>query len=316
MRQHLIGYLLDAVDTDERQNIAQQLERDESLRRELDLLKTSLHPLSADQGHHEPPPGLARRCCDFVYSRTEIVPAALSPESASAATGKRHRWSWLDLSVAGAIAVAVLVLLVPAIYQSRLHSQLVACQSNLKDIGSALAHYTNRHHSGYPQPMPDDRFNAVGTWATRLVNEGDLEPQGRTVFCPSGKLPDNKNFHEPRWEELEAMSPTQLAEIYPWLAGYTFNLGYHDPATGAYKTRRNLQRHNFPVSSDPPDMDLISSANHGRGGFNALFEDGSFRFLTSNLIGGDDMYRNRDLEIGPGKDEDDAVLVSAGVRAR
>ena len=81
MRQHLIGYLLNAVDTDERENIAQQLERDESLRRELDLLKTSLQPLSADRGHHEPPPGLARRCCDFVYSRTEIVPAALSPDS-------------------------------------------------------------------------------------------------------------------------------------------------------------------------------------------------------------------------------------------
>ena len=178
MREHLIGYLLDAIDSDERARIAQQLERDEKLRRDLELLKTSLHPLAADQGHHEPPRGLAHRCCDFVYSRTEIMPAALSAASPESATGKRHRWTWLDLTVAGAIAAAVLVLLVPAIYQSRLHSQVVACQNNLKDIGTALAHYTDRHRQGYPQPMPDDQFNAVGTWATRLVNEGDLPPPG------------------------------------------------------------------------------------------------------------------------------------------
>jgi len=77
MREHLIDFLLDAVDNDERASIAQQLERDEGLRRDLDLLQKSLHPLAADQGHHEPPHGLARRCCDFIYSRTEIMPAAL-----------------------------------------------------------------------------------------------------------------------------------------------------------------------------------------------------------------------------------------------
>jgi hypothetical protein len=312
MRQHLIGYLLDAVDTDERENIAQQLERDEGLRRELDLLKTSLHPLSADQGHHEPPHGLARRCCDFVYSRTEIMPAALSPESASAATGKRHRWSWLDLSVAGAIAVAVLVLLVPAIYQSRLHSLLVACQSNLKDIGVATAHFTDRHRSSYPEPMPGDRFNAVGMWAPTLAAEGDLLDPAREAFCPGGNLPDKLKFHEPQFDELVALSPAKLSDMYSRLTGYTFNPVFRDGPNGDYKPHHNLQRKTFPISSDPPSKDLLSSPNHGGDGQNVLFEDQHIKYLTTNRIGNDHIYLNDNAEVAPASNDHDAVLMPAG----
>ena len=282
------------------------------MRRELDLLKTSLQPLSADRGHHEPPPGLARRCCDFVYSRTEIVPAALSPDSPSAATGKRHRWSWLDLSVAGAIAVAVLVLLVPAILQSRQHSQLVACQSNLKDIGTALIHFGDRHRSGYPEPMPGDRFNAVGTWATRLVDEGDLQQPGRVFFCPADKLAEDLRFHEPLFDELKVMSPAQLSDIYPRLAGYTFNLGFRDGPNGEYRTHRILNREKFPMSSDPPGTDLTSSPNHDGRGQNVLFEDTHYKYMTTNRIGDDNIFTNDDSEVAPAKSDHDAVLVKAG----
>jgi hypothetical protein len=315
MREHLIDFLLDAVDNDERASIAQQLERDEGLRRDLDVLQKSLHPLAADQGHHEPPHGLARRCCDFIYSRTEIMPAALSAATAGPATGKRHRWSWLDLTVAGAIAAAVAILMVPAIYQSRLHAQLVGCQNNLKDIGTAVAHYSDRH-GFYPEPTPDDRFNAVGTWATKLVDEGDLAPPGRTVLCPSGKLVDDLNFHEPRWDELKRMSPAQLSEIYPRLADYTFNLGFHDGPNGPYKAHRNLRREHFPLSSDPPGKDLTSSPNHGGTGFTVVFEDGHTKYMTTNRIGKDDIFRNANHEVAPASDEDDSVLVLGNTLAK
>jgi anti-sigma-K factor RskA len=124
MREHLIGYLLDAVEPHERAAVEEYLQRDESLRRELDLCRKGLEPLACDADHHEPPPGLAQRCCQYVYSRIELIPAALSP-AAGASSGSR-RWSWLDLSVAGAIAAAVAVLMVPAIYNSRIQAQLRA----------------------------------------------------------------------------------------------------------------------------------------------------------------------------------------------
>ena len=112
------------------------------------------------------------------------------------------------------------------------------------------------------------------------------------------------------------MDAARLSEIYPKLAGYTFNLGYRDPATGSYHIRRNLHRPNFPVVSDLPGADLTGSPNHGSGGFNTLFEDGSYRVMTTNVIGNDDIFRNGNRELGSGNDENDAVLVPAEVRAK
>jgi alkaline phosphatase D len=41
----------------------------------------------------------------------------------AAVTLERRRWSWLDVSLASAIALAITIVLLPAIYQSRLHAQ-------------------------------------------------------------------------------------------------------------------------------------------------------------------------------------------------
>jgi hypothetical protein len=218
--------------------------------------------------------------------------------------------------VAGAIAAAVVVLLAPAIYQSRLHSQMVACQNNLKDIGMAVAHYGDRHRGGYPEPMPNDQFNAVGTWATKLVNEHDLPAPGRTVLCPSGKFADDLNFHEPLWDELKVMSPAQLSEIYPRLADYTFNLGFRDDPRGEYKTHRFMGRKNFPVSSDPPGRKFANSLNHGGDGQNVVYDDGHVGYLTTNRIGDDDIFRNANQEVGPGIGSNDAVLAPAAILAK
>jgi hypothetical protein len=152
MREHLVGYLLNAVEPDEHKLVEEKLASDDSLRQDMKVLEWSLHPLSVDHGHHEPPQGLAQRCCQFVYSRTEVMPVALSPAGTIGGTVNKRRWSWLDLSVAGAIAVAAAVLLVPAIYQSNAHARLLACQNNLKDIGLATASYSDRHNGYYPAP--------------------------------------------------------------------------------------------------------------------------------------------------------------------
>lgn len=312
-RHQLLGYLLNAVEPDERASIEQQLEQDESLRRELAILQTGLHPLASDHGHHEPPPGLAQRCCQYVYSRTEVMPASLSPQVGEA-TVRRRRWSWLDLSVAGAIAVAVAVLLVPAIFQSRLYSRLVACQNNLKDIGMAVANYSDHNGGALPGPQAEGLYNVAGIWAPKLVSQGYLQKPGRTVVCPSSKLADDLKFHVPTMAELEAMSPAQLSEIFPRLADYGFTLGYLDGENGKYKTHLNKHRSDFAVAADPPGNGPSNSPNHGGKGQNVLFEDGHYKYLNSSLVGDDDIYRNAHMKVGPGIGSSDAVIVPSQVR--
>src|SRR5689334_25112655 len=105
-KQHdkLIGYLLDACDADERQQIEQHLQQDESLRQRCDVLKKAFEPLAYDKDHIPPPKGLAQRCCEYVRSRAEVMPATLSPVGGTAALPfKRRRWSWLDATVVTAV---------------------------------------------------------------------------------------------------------------------------------------------------------------------------------------------------------------------
>src|SRR6516165_783362 len=116
MRENLLGYLLNAVEPEERSAVERSLAQDARLRDELALLRTGLAPLDGERAHHEPPKGLAQRCCEFVFTR-DIMPARLSPATSRETPRPRHRWSRLDLAVGGAIAAAVAVLILPAIYQ-------------------------------------------------------------------------------------------------------------------------------------------------------------------------------------------------------
>ena len=250
MREQLIGYLLKAVEPEEHRQVEEQLQQDESLRRDMTVLKRSLHPLAADQNHHQPPPNLAERCCQYVYSRTEIMPVALSPAGTIGGVVNKRRWSWLDLSVAGAIAVAVAVLLLPAIYQSTVHARLLACQNNLKDIGYATASYSDHHNGYYPAPEQGD---PIGEWAPMLATEGFLPQADRSMVCPASDLRSVRGFHVPRTNELKAMTVAQRAAVADRLSGsYGETLGYTDDHGYQARRKADRTRKTFAVASDLP----------------------------------------------------------------
>jgi hypothetical protein len=314
IREQLIGYLLGADDPNERALVQEHLERDESLRRDLEVLRKGLEPLASDPTHYQPPAGLAQRCCDYVFSRTEVMPAALSATRNTKVV--RNRWSWLELSVAGAIAVAAAVLLLPKVYQSQLQSKLLACQNNLKDIGLAAADYSQRNGGYYPVARPGDRVNAAGMWAPTLVSQNYLQQPGKSVVCPSSSLADDPQFHEPTLEEVQAMSAAQLAEILPRLSSYGFTLGYRDDGQGPYKLQRNQHRQRFAVASDSPGKNGANSPNHGGTGQNVLFDDGHVDFIKSTQASPDDdnIFSNAHHEVAPGLNPNDAVIVPSQVR--
>jgi hypothetical protein len=311
IREQLIGYLLGADDPAERALVKEHLERDESLRRDLEILRRGLEPLAADQAPYDAPTGLADRCCEYVFSRTEVMPAALS-SPVNTTTRISRRWSWAELAVGGAIAAAVAVLLLPKVYQSQIQSQVLACQNNLKDIGLAAASYSDKNGGYYPVSKPGDRITAAGMWAPMLVGQNVPE---REVICPSSPLADDPQFHEPTLEEVQAMSAAQLAQALPRLSSYGFTLGYRDNGQGPYKLQKNQHREHFAVASDVPGRNGANSVNHGGKGQNVLFDDGHTQFLKTPQAGPEDesIFSNANHEVAPGLNANDAVIVPSQV---
>jgi len=306
MRQNLIGYLLQAIEPDEHAAVEQHLENDPALRDDCELLRACLAPLAHDKEHHAPPQGLASRCCDFVYTRTEVMPASVTA-AGDARPVNRRRWSALDLTVAGAIAVAVAVLLVPAIYQSQAMAQRTACQKNLQEIGTEMASYSGHHDGYYPVARPDDPVPFGSAWAPRLVS---TLPRGeRTFLCPSAPPLDDPNFHVPGMTELNSLNAAQLAQVSGHLSGnYGGVLGYKDH--GKYKAPRQSQSSDLALAADAAGPNATNSPNHGGDGQYVLFGNGAVRYLKSPQIAGtnDNIYINGDGEEGPGTGPGDAVL--------
>jgi hypothetical protein len=312
VRENLIGYIVGAIEPEERLQVEQRVEQDASTRQELELMRSGLHPLAEDQMHHEPPAGLAQRCCDYVYSRAEVLPASLSP--ASQAPRKVVRWTRLELGVAGAIAASVAIFFLPQIYQTHVQSQLLACQSNLKDIGFAAGKYTEQNGGYYPAARPGDRTNYVGMWEPMMVSQHYL-PSGNSLVCPSSPEADAGQFHSLTAEDVKAMNDARLAQMLPQLSpSYGMTMGYLQD--GKYKVQRNQNREKFAVISDNPGPNGTNSPNHGGRGTNVLWDDFHTSFLTSPEVGpnGDNIFINDNHEVAPGLTPNDAVVVPGQTR--
>jgi len=314
MRQNLIGYLLQAIEPDEHAAVEQHLEKDPTLRNDCELLRACLAPLSHDREHHAPPQGLASRCCDFVYSRTDVMPIAVTAAGDARAVNRR-RWSWLDLTVAGAIAVAVAVLFVPAIYQSQAMAQRTACQKNLQDIGTAMTSYANFHDGYYPVAQPDDPVHVGSAWASKVV--GTLPRGDRTLICPSAPRLDDPNFHVPSMAELSSLNAAQLAQVSGHLSGnYGGTLGYKDH--GKYTAPRQSQSADLALAADAAGPNATNSPNHGGDGQYVLFGNQAVKYVTSPEMAGthDNIYINGDGEEGPGTGPGDAVLTHKAIELK
>jgi len=78
-QEQLFGYILDALDDNERESLERRLIREPDLREELAAARRKLMPLSEAVVDFEPPPGLAERTCRFVSQERGPRLAALPP---------------------------------------------------------------------------------------------------------------------------------------------------------------------------------------------------------------------------------------------
>ena len=311
MRDHLIGYLLNALDPSEHEMVEAELGRDPQLRSDLDVLSRALAPLAADKEHYTPPLGLAQRTCEFVttQARVSVAPAALATPS---------YWRLTDFAVAAGIFLAASLLFVPAISQSRFAMRVTQCQDNLRQIGRGLAEYSNAHQGYFPALELDGNSAAAGIYAPRLIENRFISgPQ--LLICPASSLANRAGeFKVPLCRDLERAERERLRHMHREMGGSCgYNLGY--VCEDGYHPTKNLGRERFAIMADVPrDEAPHTSLNHDGKGQNVLFEDGHVLYMTTCKAAGcsDDIFVNDSGETAPGLHVDDAVVAPSQVRPK
>lgn len=71
MQEQLVGYLLDALDPDERRCVERLLEEEAEARHQLEILRDLLLPLANDTGFVEAPSDLVARTCEHIQRAHE-----------------------------------------------------------------------------------------------------------------------------------------------------------------------------------------------------------------------------------------------------
>lgn len=311
MREQLLGYLLGAVEEDERRKVEASINGNADLKRDLCLLRRCLEPLAADSEGPDPPPDLARRTCAFVAYRT----AVLTMDQQRAASG---RWRFHDFVVAAGILVAASLLFFPAISHSRFQAQLANCQDNLRRIGAALMNYSEHHNDYFPYVPSKGNMAVAGIYAPHLINGGYLADQD-AFLCPGsiaeGCVPKAAIPDLGRFAGADGAERKRISENSGGSYGITFG---HMTPDGQYVGTKYRGRPTFALVADAPSPtgDGGQSANHGGCGQNVLFETGAVNYLTvcrcPTLTGMDDIFCNDEGIIGPGLHADDAVIAPRG----
>lgn len=321
MKNELVGYVLRALEKDEHEYVDGQLSKNPSLHRDMEVLRDSLEPLKADEGHIEPPDGLASRCCDEVRRQRANRPMpAPSPAADPFAqnSSSRSKWSFTDFTIAAGILIALGIVAVPTVNHSRFNAQLMGCQNNLRNLGQALHNFADASpQKSFPAIAQQKPQGFTGSYATTLVSDGYVADH-TTFLCPSARPGSgNASCQLPGLVQLESSkNKSELDQVLDSGGSYAYTLGYRNG--GGYHATRNQNRPTFALMADSPcpSHEYRQTSSHGSLGQNVLFEDGHVGYEENcNLIEcrDDDFFHNRENQIAPGLDEDDAVVGSPRV---
>jgi prepilin-type processing-associated H-X9-DG protein len=325
--EQLLGYLLGALEDDERRQFETHLRHDVVLRAELGRLRSCLEPLENSWQPVGTPPGLWQRTCRFVEVAARVVPrgaAAMCRASMSAGAGgglsRRSAWSWREAVAAAAVLVAACLVLFPAVNRSRFQAAVRGCQNNLAQLGASFQRFAEAHDGRFPQVPREGNDAFAGVYAAVLQDYGMLD-DSRYLICPAVAAQRQNVIYVPSCAELRSATPPQLAELRRNMCGdYGYHLGF--VVDGQYLAVRDQDRPTFAILADAPSpqLDGQPSTNHARVGQNILFVDGSVRFIRcEDLVNGcvlvrDNLFLNDDNEVAPGKHPGDAVIAPPQAR--
>lgn len=307
MKEDLIGYLLDALEPDERERVEQYLATHPEAREHVEKLRATLDLLGPDSGHHDPPFGLAHRTCRLLGpSRCDTVEVV-----GGAAEGG---WRMRDVLFAAGTCLAASLILIVAVDSSRRQVQRVKCEHNLQVLYRAMANYSDLHNGYFPFVSADGpaAVRVAGVYAPTLVDSGQITDTN-VFYCPAdqnaplGLMPSKA--------QLVALSDSdeQLGTLCKTMGGsYGYAFGYVD-ADNQYRGRRDEHSPFRVLMADQPSRPAplarsANSPNHGGHGQNVLYEDGHIQFITDPRRGDDDIYVNYLGNMAAGIGQDDSVV--------
>ena len=319
-KEQLLGYLLDALEESEQAAIESELKQNPKLLDDLAVVRESLLPLWVAQPDFTPPPGLAGRTSEFVFTHPEaaragppvpMAPFAPDPAIAPEPAGNRgNQASWLDVAVAASVVVAATLLIFPAIQASRFNSRLAECGNNLRQLSLALTQYGDTHEDYFPPIYAKGKLAGAGIVGPMLVTEGYVDGSEWFV-CPASPLAEEGEFRVPTIDDLLSASPQELASLRGRMAGsYGNNMGYVE--NGRYRSPRNLRRPFAAVMSDVPGLlsSGYQSPNHDGRGQNVLFECGRVSFYRTPRphVHADNLFLNDAGMVDAGSHRNDSVI--------
>jgi len=311
-REQLLGYLVGALEPDEQDQVAAELDLNPTLRDELQRLGACIGRigLSEEPQTYDPPIGLADRTCRYVAAEASQI--LVTPGGALAYHVESHRrFTWLDFVALGAVVLAAVTIFIPALSFSRFNAQVAACENQLRLIGFGLHGYSElQPDHTFPGPDLEGNRATAGVVAPILVSNSLAESS--VFICPSSALSRERNgFRVPLLEELDKAAGSELLAWHRSMGGdYGYNLGYL--VDGRLLRPSNARRVQYVLVADSPSNSQPRrvSANHRGRGQNILYEDGHVEFITrlpSPKVP-DDPYHNRQGWVAAGVDRDDAVL--------
>lgn len=317
MRENLVGYLLGALDATEHAQVKQALEDSDSLRQECDLLQGCLRPLHSDGSEFPTPPDLSERTCRYVEDEARRL-GVRRPRPRAGLGGRHssHRFKSADLLVMGGIVAALALLFFPAVAQSRFQSRIVACQSNLHELGQALSTYSGLHGGLFPE-VPHEGNRAVAGFYAPMLFENKLVTQSSLFVCPGSPLAaSDAPYVVPTFHEVDQAEGRMLSRLQRAMGGsYGYTLGYVED--DRVQPVRDLGRNHFAVMADMPSLHLDGrqSVNHRQSGQNVLYESGCVRYLVDcqcKCI--DPIFLSDRGLVEPGVHKNDAVIGDSASR--
>jgi hypothetical protein len=304
----LIGYLLDALDPDERRTVEDRLRSDPQARTQLSRLRSTLAPLDADSQTPPPPTGLVERTLAHVAALSERgLPQAPHIRGETAGAGSWFRR--IDI-----LAAAVLLLLLGGLGTVWLSSKWqqerrAECAANLMVYWRSLETYGDHHDGQFPRIDAQGPANFAGSFISFLNSAGTLSRAEASVLCPAeGRQPPDGVTLDDLHRFYDRPARCEFNSVMHNLGGsYAYSLGYwKGPVLCGLRQGDNL----LPIMADRPSPRGGNSLNHGGGGQNVLYVGGHVIWHTTTFAGpdGDDIFCNRDNRVLAGVDPTDAVL--------
>ncbi len=321
MHEDLLGYLIGALEPHEMRRIDQWLHEDPDARQQLAEVERLLEPLTEMPPIESPPPDLISRTmanlpplppipsapssaspvdrsseADAIDgATTQHDVAALAPMQSRLDPPDYRGWTWMDWVASSAAAAVLLALLLPSIAEGRFEARKVACQDQLRQLGTAITQYVTRsEQSRLPAVSHSGPEAFAGVYAVRLRDAGLLGDE-QLRWCPSLDRPrDQTTLIDASTElvsvdELHTASVDRLRAIQQFAGGhYAYTLGVIEK--NHLRSPRFESRSSFAVMSDAPlaglateaslaGTNLSESIGHSGVGINVLFEDGRIQFL-------------------------------------